>query len=459
MSWTINENSKTSTTEYFNANYSTTLVIAALSAAAVTTASIDVSGYSSGTISFVLSGNAGGGAGTAPPSGWDAGTTVEVNVLGGIDSNSFITSTLKIKAGDPHTTFYIEWDIPLQTSILQIRKNSATVAGDGVEITLDSIRMQTESSGGGASGVHSSSGSEVGPGGVTPEIQFNDGGIFGGANGALYDDSTEQIKLANGSIREPMLAFSDGLHPNGTYDTGIYRAAINAIGISCGNSAIVEIHQTPSGSFIKGLNVGQTTNICGIRRLSNPATNSWEDGHMGNSAQLVFTGSDFTDFNTRAINPVPFAVSKARIQGGYGLVAGAVAAGGPGDEFIAVKVIPKGFQISNAEVTVAAAAGPPPLPPPTVSVWNNTATIQLLIQDINNTTGGASPNPTSLGAAVVMTDWNADGLNTQYTPLGPNLEANPGNGTRALIVKIKVFSFQITFEDALVGVVVPIERV
>ena len=91
MSWTINENSKTSTTEYFNANYSTTLVIAALSAAAVTTASIDVSGYSSGTISFVLSGN----AGTAPPSGWDGGTTVEVNVLGGIDSNSFITSTLK----------------------------------------------------------------------------------------------------------------------------------------------------------------------------------------------------------------------------------------------------------------------------------------------------------------------------------------------------------------------------
>ena len=90
-----------------------------------------------------------------------------------------------------------------------------------------------------------------------------------------------------------MLAFSDGTHPNGNYDTGIYRIANDAIGISCGNSSIVGVHGSNSGNFIKGVNVGQTSNICGIRRLSATPANSWEDGWMGNSTNLVFTGSDF----------------------------------------------------------------------------------------------------------------------------------------------------------------------
>ena len=179
---------------------------------------------------------------------------------------------------------------------------------------------------------------------------------------------------------------------------------------------------------------------------------------MGNSAQLVFTGSDFTDFSTRNQAPVLFAIASARLSAGaFGLVAGAEAHSTAPDEFIAVKVIPKGFQISNEAVTVATADQTA-----VDDVWGSSSprppTIQLLIQDINNLLT-PSPDPSSLGGPTNMTSWEADGTNEQYTPSGPSLAANPGNGTRALIVKITVRRFQITFVDALVGVVVPIERV
>ena len=50
MSWTINENSKTSTTEYFNANYSESVPSPGVAPSIVTTAFTSqnaVSGYSS----------------------------------------------------------------------------------------------------------------------------------------------------------------------------------------------------------------------------------------------------------------------------------------------------------------------------------------------------------------------------------------------------------------------------
>ena len=443
MSWTINENSKTSTTEYFNANYSESVAVGATNT--VTTAFTSqnaISGYSSGTISFTID---------QPPSAWTApvGAVPDMifRVMGKIDTNIFIASFQQKTPANTSlttTTFYVEWDIPLQDVALGIVNNS------GLDQVIDNIRIQTESSGGGASGVHSSSGSEVGPGGLTPEIQFNDGGIFGGAKGVLYDSTpgSEQIQLANGSVSEPMLAFSDGTHPNGNYDTGIYRIANDAIGISCANSLIAGIYGSNSGNFIKGLNVGQPNDICGIRRLSNNPRNSWEDGHMGNSQQLVFTGSDFTNFNTRTGATTPFAISTSGRA--FGIVSSAVAPP-QGDELIAVKMIPKGFMIIPERIAVTAANG-------SGTVWGNTATIQLLIQDIDNTLAPPPPPIPLTLTSVPMTIWNANGLNTQYTPL-INFEANPGNGTRALIVKIKVFNVQITINDPLVGVAVLIKRV
>ena len=258
MSWTINENSKTSTTEYFNANYSESVTVAFTNT--VTTAFTSqnaISGYSSGTISFTIS---------RAPVDWSAPTPNMIfRVMGKIDPNIFIASFLlktPANTSPSTTTFYVEWDIPLQDVALGIVNNC------GVLQVIDNIRIQTESSGGGASGVHSSSGSEVGPGGLTPQIQFNDGGIFGGASGALYDSTTMQIKLSNGTAAAPMLAFSDGIHPLGNYDTGIYGEASPDIAFNGGGNKTGGIYGTPDGNFIKGLNIGTTSNLCGIRRLS-----------------------------------------------------------------------------------------------------------------------------------------------------------------------------------------------
>ena len=64
--------------------------------------------------------------------------------------------------------------------------------------------MQVETGGGGI-GYVSSSGTTTGPGGVTPQIQFNDGGIFNGAAGALYDNN----KYTN-SFRKWISLFTNG---------------------------------------------------------------------------------------------------------------------------------------------------------------------------------------------------------------------------------------------------------
>ena len=83
MSWTINENSKTSTTEYFNANYSDSVPSPGVAPSTVTTAFTSqnaISGYSSGTISFTVS---------APQSAWIALNMIFI-VMGKIDTNIFM---------------------------------------------------------------------------------------------------------------------------------------------------------------------------------------------------------------------------------------------------------------------------------------------------------------------------------------------------------------------------------
>ena len=365
MSWTINENSKTSTTEYFNATHTN---IPADHGLIVDSAFKNVAGYVSGTINYVLS---------PPPSGWPPNSTLEISIIGRIETLSFSVTPSPIPpitASDLNSTFSIEWDIPLEEVSLRI--NNATPTPTGFDISIENICMQTESQGG---GVGHQAGIILGPLAQPAlpftTLQYNDSGTFASTSQGpppfiiivSYDKaanaSTGQLKLSNGSVSAPMLAFSDGSHPNGTYDTGIYRVNNDAVGFSCGNSAIVGVYGTALVPFIKGLNVGQTANICGIQRLSRIAANSWEDGWMGNSAQLVFTGSDFTNYNTAAGRPELFAVASARSAGGTGFVMDQ-AAGVNNNEITAVKLLPKGFQVSNEAVTVATADQSP-----TIMVW------------------------------------------------------------------------------------------
>ena len=292
MSWTINENTRVSSTQYFNASYTTTLV--ANDSFNTSSVTQNVAGYTSGTISFTLD---------SDPDSWGGTKNLEMRIIGGIDINTFFVNTLVLDTTSQNTIFYVDWNIPLETVALNINNIST-----GGTRTVSNIRMQTESEGG-ALGFVSTSGAVIGPGGSNTQIQFNDGGAFGGASGAEYDKTantnTGQIKLANGTAALPILAFSDGTHPAGTYDTGIYRAGVNIIGISCASNPTVGILGAPSGTnFIEGLNSGVDstgpggTNICGIRRISATATNSWEDGHLGNSNYVFFTAWDFVGENS-----------------------------------------------------------------------------------------------------------------------------------------------------------------
>ncbi|MDC0230929.1 hypothetical protein OAK19_03100 [Aureispira] len=398
----------------------------------ITIANSDIGG---GVLDLIITLNAGD---FATP--WAAGSTLEISIIGGIEISNFTMNTLVITEGDTESVQYVDWNIPLQTAALEINNNTTTSTGQ--EIAISSIRMQTSSKGGGR-GFVTSSGASIGPGGDPPQIQFNDGGYFGGTFGALYNKtantSTGQIQLANGSVGFPILAFPDN---SGTYDTGIYLATANAIAISGGGAGIVGIFGSNFGvNFIKGLNVGQSNDICGIRRLSATAANSWGDGHMGNSQELVFTGSDFTNVNNTRF-PQGFGVAVPQAGGATGFMM-AAAAGPRNNQIIAVKLLPKGFSVAQKPVRVYTSSS-------LGTVWGNTATIELLTQDIIAPTAP----PLSLGAATTMATW-ASGINEDYLS-GPS---PVGTGLLALVVRIVILNGQqITANDVLVGVNVVIER-
>ena len=409
----------------------------------------NIAGYPMGVISFVVSPAPDSGGGSA----WAAGSTLEISIIGGIEISNFTMNTLVIAVGDTESTLYVDWNIPLQTVALEINNNTARSTGQ--EITISSIRMQTSSKGGGR-GFVTSSGASIGPGGDPPQIQFNDmvGGSpgFGGTFGALYNKtaniSTGQIQLANGTFSLPILAFPPD------YDTGIYLYTSGVlprgVAISGDGDLIVAVLGSNSGNFIKGFNVGQTSNICKIQRLSLIPANSWEDGHMGNSANLVFTGSDFTNNRDRNGGPIQFGVAPytGAANGANGFIM-AVPAWAFNNEIIAVKLLPKGFQVANSAVSVYSSGT-------SLTIWDATGgarapTIELFTQDILT----PMVAPISLTAAISMTTWGGTGVNTQYTP---SLSV-VGTGTLALVVRIMIQSAQqITLNDALVGVKVPIER-
>ena len=99
----------------------------------------------------------------------------------------------------------------------------------------------------------------------------------------------EHLSVVDGTESVPAVNFGVG----GAADTGMYLPLTDAVGFSTGGVNKVGILKADSAPYINGLNVGTTAVIAGIQRLSGTAANSWEDGNMGNSAELVFTPADF----------------------------------------------------------------------------------------------------------------------------------------------------------------------
>ena len=459
--WTLQNTSVTGETQWSNASYNLSFVIQDNNSAQ--TDFLEVAGYTSGTISFTISPDPDSGGGP-----WAAGSTLEISIIGAIDGtfaapvSSFTVQTLEIKNSDSGTTFYVEWNIPIQFVSLLIDNNTTT--STGITITVTNIRLQTESEGGGV-GFTSSSGATIGPGGSTPEVQFNDGGVFGGASGVLYDKTantnTGQIQLAAGAVGTPMLAFSDATHPLGNYDTGIYRAGVNALGFS-GNSlqqaTIYPLGGAIPVGFNPGLNVGTTTNVTGIQRLSLNSLNSWEDGNCGNSEFIVFTAADFMSFSdttTRNATHVTYSTAGASRSP---VVYNNVSAG----PTLACKLIPKGFIIDSGDRVlcfiysdIAVAVGVPQQMVIDVRVQIAAGpTIDAAIQIASVTIPAAAAGWTTAGAGSVnRTDINIAAFG------GAATAAATGTGLNTINIHVAPSAAMSATTGGIVAFKVPIKRI
>ena len=214
-------------------------------------------------------------------------------------------------------------------------------------------------------------------GGVQPpltSVQFNDLGIVNaaanaGAPGVFYDKTppSGQIQLAAGTRGSPMLSFSDGTHPSGMYESGIFVAQANADGnivaVSTGGEIIGGWSDGigTAGSPFEG--VKQGFNLDGnfhYRRISgtNPSVptgdTSWEDGHFGNSVRMIFTPDDFGVSETaRATQPFSSGVPLTNNHSVCLVIDTMInraswpefAFEGGDRQLVAMKLIPKGFKI------------------------------------------------------------------------------------------------------------------
>jgi hypothetical protein len=149
------------------------------------------------------------------------------------------------------------------------------------------------------------------------------------------------FSILHGSVRTPGINFGIATPPD--TNTGMYGIASDSIGFSTGGEHKVGIYLASDISYTEGLNVGLPDpsfllNI-GIRRLSAIPSNSWEDGHLGNSQFIYFTAMDFL--------PESMTTGRWRYQtnGIMGPASGVVTSNVVSLNLMASKLIPKGFKI------------------------------------------------------------------------------------------------------------------
>jgi len=94
---------------------------------------------------------------------------------------------------------------------------------------------------------------------------------------------------------------------------------------------------TPPIGMIDGLNVGIPKTVVGIRRISVNTSNSWEDGHLGNSNAIVFTPSDFISGDGVSNVSVQSSLAGRRWYGTTTTTG----------ILVAQKIVPKGFIIDR----------------------------------------------------------------------------------------------------------------
>ena len=216
---------------------------------------------------------------------------------------------------------------------------------------------------------------------------------------ALRVNAANNISVVDGTESVPAVNFGVG----GAADTGMYLPLTDAVGFSTGGVNKVGILKADSAPYINGLNVGTTAVIAGIQRLSAVAANSWEDGHMGNSSQIVFTPTDMVIGNGN-LRGLQVQSSQPDPQLASSRWYGATCENGI---IVCQKVIPKGFSITpgNETITIYTPAG---------LVANTTCYISAQAADIASTTlltnlsshVAGSGTALSTNATTILNGWH-----------------------------------------------------
>ena len=457
-SWTIIEQSVTGEIQYIIATYDQDIV-----AGTGATISFDVTGYTSGTVA---------GAGE--------GVTSELLIEGSNDGISWFSLNLltPFSATLPLINFVV-WG----RSVKEIRLTAST---DNIkDVYLMAIA--------GGSGILDpfAGTSHINAPGSNKEIIFNDSGPFAGTTGALYDkaanSNTGQVQLAAGSEEEPMLAFTRGTFPNGTFNSGVYRPENNIVAFSVNDTDMVAITNSSGSSLTPGLNV-DSPDVVGapghaIKRLGGLTDDSpaWEDGFFGDSEKMIFTASDFSCVNQSTVRPTTNSVPILSAIGNRAarhwpvLIVGAGGGGSSGVRLVATKVIPQGFKVPQEGTIDVYTCNSNILTPGLGGVI--TCTLEAYFGNIDL---ASTENPINLISispisTVTLANWTA-GVCSDYllsagiggtveapqqpqgNVVGGSITEPQGRRTIMIVITVTDSTVSLDFANGLAGVSVPIQR-
>ena len=180
---------------------------------------------------------------------------------------------------------------------------------------------------------------------LAPSYSFTDhtdSGMYYNSTALHPAGVTEGVAISTGGVNR----FQIGGNGNASLTTGTLHIASGGISVTSGNVllgsgnvniASGQLNTTGGGTITSG----KTGAVFGkglIRASAQAPGHDWEDGHLGNSEALVFTATDFISGlssrpnNITTINPAGFSLL---VSENTQIV-----------EYIAIKVIPKGFAIT-----------------------------------------------------------------------------------------------------------------
>jgi len=142
--------------------------------------------------------------------------------------------------------------------------------------------------GGGGGGGGGGSGT---PGGSTTQIQFNDGGAFGGDAGLTYDKSTDALTSGSLSVT------SGGITIGGT--AGIYSPGADQLAVSTGGTGRLFINSTGTVLFAR-TSVGLTTPGAGF--IANTGGAYGEIVQSNNGVSCLYLSQNFNSGTQTAVD-------------------------------------------------------------------------------------------------------------------------------------------------------------